>query len=55
MQQRPQLTFVATGWQELLGDEAAKVGQSRAFKNKWIAKEGAGFVKAVSSSTIPLP
>ncbi|KAG6336685.1 hypothetical protein ID866_2392 [Astraeus odoratus] len=30
-----------------IGDEAAKVGQGRAFKNGWIAKEGGGFVKAV--------
>jgi phenylalanyl-tRNA synthetase alpha chain len=39
------------GAQELkkkVGDEAAKVGQGRAFKNSWIAKEGSGFVKAVS-------
>jgi phenylalanyl-tRNA synthetase alpha chain len=31
-----------------VGDEAAEVGRGRAFKNKWIAKEGSGFVKAVS-------
>ncbi|KAN0097475.1 tRNA synthetases class II core domain (F) domain containing protein [Tylopilus felleus] len=39
------------GAQELkkkVGDEAAKVGQGRAFKNNWIAKEGSGFVKTVS-------
>ncbi|KAI6047435.1 hypothetical protein EDC04DRAFT_2864505 [Pisolithus marmoratus] len=30
-----------------IGDEAAKVGQGRAFKNGWIMKEGSGFVKAV--------
>ncbi|KZP17307.1 hypothetical protein FIBSPDRAFT_920726 [Athelia psychrophila] len=29
-----------------VGDEAAKVGQGRAFKSGWIAKEGAGFVKS---------
>ncbi|KAI0068775.1 hypothetical protein BV25DRAFT_1844467 [Artomyces pyxidatus] len=29
----------------LVGDETAKVGQGRAFKNGWIAKEGAGLVK----------
>jgi hypothetical protein len=34
--------------QKLLGDETAKIGQMRAFKNKWISKEGAGFVRAVS-------
>ena len=31
----------------LIGDEAAKVGQGRAFKNGWIAKDGDGLVKAV--------
>lgn len=30
-----------------VGDEAAKVGQGRAFKSGWIAKEGSGFVKSV--------
>ena len=30
-----------------VGDEAAKVGQGRAFKSGWIAKQGNGFVKAV--------
>lgn len=43
------------GVQELkkkIGDEAAKVGQGRAFKNNWIVKEGSGFVKAVSRSAI---
>lgn len=34
-----------------VGDEAAKVGQGRAFKSGWIAKEGNGFVKAVSNIT----
>jgi phenylalanyl-tRNA synthetase alpha chain len=33
--------------QEKVGADAAKVGQSRAFRNKWIANEGAGFVKSV--------
>ncbi|KAG1752654.1 tRNA synthetases class II core domain (F)-domain-containing protein [Suillus paluster] len=32
-----------------VGDDAAKVGQGRAFKSGWIAKEGNGFVKAVST------
>ncbi|KAJ7638978.1 phenylalanine-tRNA ligase [Roridomyces roridus] len=32
-----------------VGDETAKVGQSRGFKNGWIGKEGAGFVKLVST------
>lgn len=27
-----------------IGGESAKVGQGRAFKNKWIAKEGNGFL-----------
>lgn len=43
------------GAQELkkkVGDDAAKVGQGRAFKNNWIAKEGNGFVKAVSRSAL---
>ena len=31
-----------------VGDETAKVGQGRAFKNGWIGKEGAGLVKLVS-------
>ena len=32
---------------KIIGDDAAKVGQGRAFKNGWIAKEGDGLVKAV--------
>ncbi|KAF9534187.1 phenylalanine-tRNA ligase [Crepidotus variabilis] len=32
----------------VVGDETAKVGQGRAFKNDWIAKEGSGFVKLSS-------
>jgi phenylalanyl-tRNA synthetase alpha chain len=36
--------------QEKVGAEAAKVGQGRAFKNGWITKEGAGFVRAVRPS-----
>ena len=32
---------------EIVGDEAAKVGQGRAFKNSWIAKHGDGLVKVV--------
>ena len=32
---------------KIIGDEAAKVGQGRAFKNGWIAKDGGGLVKAV--------
>jgi len=30
-----------------IGDDAAKVGQGRAFKNGWIGKEGDGLVKLV--------
>ena len=35
----------------IVGDEAAKVGQGRAFKNSWIAKHGDGLVKVVCQST----
>lgn len=31
----------------VVGSEVAKVGQGRAFKNKWIAKDGSGLVKLV--------
>ncbi|BEI90339.1 uncharacterized protein CcaverHIS019_0304090 [Cutaneotrichosporon cavernicola] len=34
---------------KLLGDDTVKVGQGRAFKNKWIAKDGAGFVRAAAA------
>jgi phenylalanyl-tRNA synthetase alpha chain len=30
-----------------VGDESAKVGQGRAFKNGWIGKEGDGLIKLV--------
>ena len=33
--------------QEAVGKESASVGQGRAFKAKWIGKEGDGFVKLV--------
>jgi len=33
---------------EKVGDETAKVGQGRAFKNGWVGKEGDGLVKLVS-------
>jgi phenylalanyl-tRNA synthetase alpha chain len=33
---------------QLVGDEASKVGQGRAFKNGWIVKEGDGLVKLVT-------
>jgi len=32
---------------EAVGNESASVGQGRAFKSKWIGKEGNGFVKLV--------
>jgi phenylalanyl-tRNA synthetase alpha chain len=35
-----------------VGDETAKVGQGRAFKNGWIGKEGDGLVKLVSRVVI---
>ena len=31
-----------------------KIGQGKAMKNKWIAKEGAGFVRVVRSSQLPV-
>jgi phenylalanyl-tRNA synthetase alpha chain len=34
---------------EIVGDDAAKVGQGRAFKNGWIGKEGGGLVQLVGS------
>lgn len=43
--------------QQRLGKAVATIGQSAAFKRKWIKKQGTGFVRAVRearSSTIPL-
>jgi hypothetical protein len=37
---------------KIVGDDAAKVGQGRAFRSGWIAKEGNGFVKLVSTLNI---
>ncbi|KAF7332029.1 Phenylalanine-tRNA ligase [Mycena kentingensis (nom. inval.)] len=34
---------------KLVGDETASVGQGRAFKNKWIGKEGDGFVQIAAT------
>ncbi len=34
--------------QQNLGADSATIGQRNAFKNKWIAKDGDGFVKLVS-------
>ena len=36
-----------TELKKIVGDETAKVGQGRAFKNGWIAKEADGLVKIV--------
>lgn len=44
--------ITSKGLEAKIGGESAKVGQGRAFKNKWIAKEGNGFVKLVSTSTL---
>ncbi len=38
---------------KVVGDEAAKIGQGRAFKNGWIAKHGDGLVKAVCQRHSP--
>jgi phenylalanyl-tRNA synthetase alpha chain len=38
---------------EVVGEEAAKVGQGRAFKNGWIAKHGNGLVKVVCQRHSP--
>jgi phenylalanyl-tRNA synthetase alpha chain len=35
---------------EKVGEETAKVGQGRAFKNNWIGKENDGLVKLVSDT-----
>jgi len=35
--------------EEIVGSETAKIGQGRAFKNKWIGKEGDGLVKIAST------
>ena len=40
--------------QQKVGADTAKVGQGRAFKNGWIGKEGAGFLKLVSLGPMPL-
>ncbi|CAG8527071.1 4209_t:CDS:2, partial [Scutellospora calospora] len=34
---------------EILGDETAKIGQGKAFKNKWVVKNGDNLVRAVDS------
>ena len=38
-----------------IGSDIAKIGQGRAFKNKWIGKEGDGLVKLVRIISLPLP
>jgi phenylalanyl-tRNA synthetase alpha chain len=40
---------------KLVGDETAKVGQGRAFKNGWISKEGSGLVKLVRYLFMSIP
>ena len=42
------------GLQEAVGKESASVGQGRAFKAKWIGKEGSGFVKLARLNAIPM-
>jgi phenylalanyl-tRNA synthetase alpha chain len=37
---------------QLVGEDTAKVGQGRAFKNGWISKEGDGLVKLVRISQL---
>jgi phenylalanyl-tRNA synthetase alpha chain len=41
-----------TNIQKLVGDDVLKVGQGRALKNKWIAKDGPGFIRAVGHPPI---
>ena len=38
---------------QMVGEDTAKVGQGRAFKNGWIAKEGDGLVKLVRNQKSP--
>lgn len=47
--QAPPMT--AKELEQLVGGEVAKIGQGRAFKNKWISKEGAGLVKLVNDAS----
>lgn len=35
-----------------IGGETSKIGQGRAFKNKWITKEGNGLVKLVGTALV---
>jgi len=42
-----------TDLKRIVGGDTAKVGQGRAFKNGWIAKEGDGLVKIVRHSSPP--
>lgn len=41
--------------EQMIGSDIAKIGQGRAFKNKWIAKEGDGLVKLVGIFSVWLP
>ncbi|WWC59732.1 phenylalanine-tRNA ligase, alpha subunit [Kwoniella dejecticola CBS 10117] len=38
--------------QKLVGADVAKIGQSNAFKKKWISKDGAGFVRAIEQPPV---
>src|SRR5882762_6112740 len=42
-----------TDLKKIVGEDTAKVGQGRAFKNGWIAKEGDGLVKIVRLRNLP--
>ncbi len=41
--------------QEKVESETAEIGQRIAFKNRWIGKDGDGFVKLVSESMFSMP
>jgi phenylalanyl-tRNA synthetase alpha chain len=45
--------LTAAELKKAIGDDAAKVGQGRAFKSGWIAKEGVGFVKLAGIPKYP--
>jgi len=40
--------ITAKALEAVVGGEVAKIGQGKAMRNKWIKKEGDGFVRAVS-------
>ncbi len=41
--------ITAKALEGIVGGEVAKIGQGKAMRNKWIKKEGDGFVRAVSA------